>query len=95
MTRKTRKNRQNRKPKVNWQKECETAIILDELLHPPTVEEVDEDRVGLSIEEYEIALYLKELRDYIGDYVEEHPIPHDYTLEWHLSPVYYLDNDFE
>lgn len=70
---------------------CESAVILNELVHPP----IDEDDVGLDIEEYELTVYLKELRHYISDYIESHPIPHDYTLQWAVTPVYYLDNDFE
>jgi len=84
--------KQNKKPMVNWQKECETAIILNDLIHPPVVEE-DED--GIDEEELALAVYLKRLRNLISDFIEENPIPYDYTLQWHVAPVYYLDNDFE
>ena len=85
----------NQQPAVNWKKECETAIILNELIHPPSLEELDEDDVGLDLEEYHLQLYLKKIRNMISDYIEANPVPYDYTLQWSLTPVYYLDNDFE
>jgi len=66
---------------------------MQNLLHPP-IDGSDED-TGLAIEEYEVQCYIKGLRHIVEDYIDMNPIPHDYTLSYTFTPVYYTDNDFE
>ena len=77
---------------VNWEKTLNQAQAIYNLTHPKISD--DEDENGLLQDEYDVQMYIKGLRELVNDYIDQHPIPHNYTITAIFTPVYYLDNSF-